>query len=65
MPTDKRTSHIASCVTPELDIAIKAIASMEGVTVSDLVNRLLIEYINQRRNEYLRLNTVFGNGQDL
>ena len=62
---DKRTSHIASCVTPEMEIAIKAIAHLDGLTVSDLINKLLIQYVEEKRNEYLRLNSVFGIGQDL
>ncbi|MBB1074499.1 hypothetical protein HUU62_08755 [Rhodoferax sp. 4810] len=62
---DKRTSHIASCVTPEMEIAVKAIAHLDGLTVSDLINKLLIQHVEEKRNEYLRLNSVFGIGQDL
>lgn len=62
---NKRTAHVTAAVTPELEIAAKAMAALEGVTLSDLINRLLMEHIEEKRRIYLSLSSIFSNTQDL
>lgn len=61
---DKRNSRVTACITPELEIAIKTIADLDGVTVSDLINSLLMKHVADKREAYLRLSAIFGNNQD-
>lgn len=62
---DKRTSTLSTCVTPELEIAGKALAKGDGMTVSELLCHLLEEYVERKRSLYLGLSQVFGDSPDL
>ena len=63
---DKRSAHLSTRVTPELEIAARAIADLDhGGSVSDLLCSLLEEHVRAKREAFLQLSRVFGAREDL
>jgi len=62
---DKRTATVSARISPELEIAARAVAQLDNRTLSDLIEHLLAAHVDAKRSAYLELRSVFGDGEDL
>ena len=61
----KRLDTISSRISPDLHQQVAILANMDGMTVSGLVEHLLLQYKEDKRDTYLQLRQAFEGCQGL
>ena len=62
---EKRSNTVSARISPELETRARAMAELDGRSLSDLIEHLLSEYVEEKRRVHEELSRVFGAGQSL
>lgn len=63
--SEKRLDTVSARITPDLHQQIALLAHTDGITLSDLINNLLVEYRDGKLALHLQLSRAFDKMTDL